>query len=353
MMSLRSLRIRGASFTLRGMKTAVFSTQSYDKEFMEKAAARSGHELVFYESALKVRSVKLAEGFEAVCVFVNDNLDAQVIHALAGLGVKVIALRCAGFNNVDIAAAVQNNIKVLRVPSYSPHAVAEHALALILTLNRKTHKAYNRVREGNFSLERLTGFELHGKTVGVVGTGKIGAVFARIMQGFGCAILAYDKFQNETLIQSGVQYVKWDQLLKQSDIISLHCPLTPETNRMIHSGTLSQMKPGVMLINTSRGKLIDAEAAIQALKTGQLGYLGIDVYEQEEKLFFKDLSEIIIQDDKIARLMSFPNVLITAHQAFFTDHALSEIANTTIGNLTDYAAGTINRANEVTLEMVK
>lgn len=335
------------------MKTAVFSTQSYDKEYLERENSHFGHTLFFYESSLKEKTVRLAENFEAVCVFVNDAITREVIVKLAEMGVKAIVLRCAGFNNVDIEAACQYGIKVLRVPAYSPHAVAEHALALIMTLNRKTHKAYNRVREGNFSIERLTGFDLCGKTVGVVGTGKIGALFARIMMGIGCRIIAFDRYPNPSLAADGVSYTSLDELFRISDIISLHCPLTPETHHMINSSSLAEMKKGVMLINTSRGKLIDTEAAIEALKNEHLGYLGIDVYEQEENLFFKDLSELIIRDDKIRRIMTFPNVLVTAHQAYFTDNALQQIARTTLQNLQDVTAGTINPQNQVCAEMVK
>jgi D-lactate dehydrogenase len=335
------------------MKVAVFSTKSYDKEFFNKANVEKHHELAYFETALKAKTVRLAEQCDAVCVFVNDCLNKEVVTQLAAINVKVIALRCAGFNNVDIEAARDNDIKVLRVPAYSPHAVSEHAIALILTLNRKTHKAYNRVREGNFSLERLTGFELYGKTVGVIGTGRIGAIFANTMQGFGCHVVAFDKYQNQQLLSAGVKYCTLEEVFKNSDIISLHCPLTPETNRIINKESIALMKKGVMIINTSRGKLIDTDAAIDALKDGQIGYLGIDVYEQEENLFFKDLSEIIIADDKISRLMTFPNVLVTSHQAFFTDNALTQIANTTLQNLTGFEKGCINEQNEVTVEMVK
>lgn len=335
------------------MKVAVFSTKSYDKEYLDKANASGSHELFYFEASLKERTVRLTEGFDAVCVFVNDTLNVAVIDGLAANGVKIIVLRCAGFNNVDVAQAYHWGIKVLRVPAYSPHAVAEHAVALIMTLNRKTHKAYNRVREGNFSIERLTGFELEGKTVGVVGTGRIGAVFARIMMGFGCKILAYDAYKNKSLLEDDAKYVPLDELFSQSDIISLHCPLTPETHHIINDSSIALMKKGVMLINTSRGKLIDTDAAIKALKDGQIGYMGLDVYEQEEKLFFKDLSEIIIQDDKISRLMTFPNVLITAHQAYFTDNALIQISHTTMQNLTDFEKNTIHPENQVTLEMIK
>lgn len=335
------------------MKVAVFSTKSYDKEYLDQANASGSHELFYFEASLKERTVRLTEGFDAVCVFVNDTLNVAVIDGLAANGVKIIVLRCAGFNNVDVAQAYHWGIKVLRVPAYSPHAVAEHAVALIMTLNRKTHKAYNRVREGNFSIERLTGFELEGKTVGVVGTGRIGAVFARIMMGFGCKILAYDAYKNKSLLEDDAKYVPLDELFSQSDIISLHCPLTPETHHIINDSSIALMKKGVMLINTSRGKLIDTDAAIKALKDGQIGYMGLDVYEQEEKLFFKDLSEIIIQDDKISRLMTFPNVLITAHQAYFTDNALIQISHTTMQNLTDFEKNTIHPENQVTLEMIK
>jgi D-lactate dehydrogenase len=335
------------------MKVAVFSTQAYDKEYLDKANENKQHELVYFESALKQRSARLAESFDAVCVFVNDTLTKEVIETLAGLHVKVIVLRCAGFNNVDIQSATDNRIEVLRVPAYSPNAVAEHAVALIMTLNRKTHKAYNRVREGNFSIERLTGFELFGKTVGVIGTGRIDAAFAFIMKGFGCRVVAFDTFPNKELAEAGITYLPLKEVFQESDVVSLHCPLTPETNHLINKKTLNLMKRGAMLINTSRGKLVDTDAAIESLKEGRLGYLGMDVYEQEEKLFFKDLSEIIILDDKISRLMTFPNVLITAHQAYFTDNALTQIAQTTLQNITDFENGTIDAANQVRAEMVK
>lgn len=335
------------------MKVAIFSTKPYDKDFLDQANEGVGHEIQYFESSLNTKTAKLTEGFDAVCVFVNDPLNSDVINQLANLGVRLIVLRCAGFNNVDVALAIEKGMTVLRVPAYSPYAVAEHAVALIMTLNRKTHKAYNRVREGNFSIERLTGFDLNGKIVGVVGTGKIGATFAHIMQGFGCKVLAYDVFPNQTLVESGVQYKSLEELLQESDIISLHCPLTPETHHLINPDTLKLMKKGVMLVNTSRGKLIDTEAAIEALKTGLLGYLGIDVYEQEEKLFFKDLSEMVITDDKISRLMTFPNVLITAHQAYFTENALRQIADTTISNITSFEKNQINESNQVTLAMIK
>jgi D-lactate dehydrogenase len=333
------------------MRIAVFSTKSYDKEYLGKVNEKT-HEMVFYESALSLEAIRLVEGFDAVCVFVNDELTREVIENMASRNIKLIALRCAGFNNVDIESAAQNNIRVLRVPAYSPNAVAEHAVALIMTLNRKTHKAYNRVREGNFSIERLVGFDISGRTTGIIGTGKIGATFARIMKGFGCNVIAYDTNPNPALIQEGIAYMSLDDVFRKSDIISLHCPLTPQTYQIINKNTLSLMKNGVMLINTSRGKLVDTEAAIEALRDEKLGYLGIDVYEQEEQLFFKDLSEMIIADDKISRLMTFPNVLVTAHQAYFTDNALNQISQTTIQNISDFESGQINPKNEVTLKMI-
>lgn len=319
------------------MKIAFFSTQPYDKEYFTKY--NTNHELAFFEAQLNEQTVTLAEGCGAVCAFVNDVLNAAVIKGLAAGGVQLIAMRCAGYNNVDLEATKANNIKIVRVPAYSPYAVAEHAVALILTLNRKTHKAYNRVREGNFSLENLTGFDLYGKTVGVIGTGKIGQVFAQIMKGFGCRVLAFDLIANKDLEAKGIEYLPLVKLLPQCDIISLHCPLTDQTKHIINANTLRLMKPGVMLINTSRGALIDTRDDIHALKTCHLGYLGIDVYEQEEKLFFHNLSEQIIEDDIIMRLMSFPNVLITSHQGFFTDEALTEIAKTTLQNVQDFEAG--------------
>lgn len=319
------------------MKIAFFSTKSYDRAHFDKANDAFGFELSFYEPSLKWETRALAQGFDAVCVFVNDKLDAALLAELHGYGIKTIALRCAGFNNVDVKRANELGLQVVRVPAYSPHAVAEHAVALILTLNRKTHKAYNRVRENNFSLERLEGFDLYGKTVGVIGTGKIGGVFAGIMKGFGCKVLAYDPYPDTKL---GLEYASLDELLSASDIVSLHCPLTPQTYHIINEASIDKMKQGLMLINTSRGGLIDTYAVIQALKHGKIAYLGIDVYEQEEALFFQDLSELIIQDDLIARLMSFPNVLITAHQAFFTENALNQIADTTLHNLYTLSQGT-------------
>jgi D-lactate dehydrogenase len=321
------------------MKIAVFSTKSYDKEYLDRFNAVAKHQLSYFEAGLNANTVSLANGYDGVCLFVNDKADKTTIEKLSANGIRLIALRCAGFNNVDLEAAAKNNIKVVRVPAYSPEAVAEHAVALILTLDRKTHKAYNRVREGNFSLENLTGFNLHGKTVGVIGTGKIGQAFCRIMIGFGCKLIAFDKFPSEEMKKAGVSYVSLEDLLRQSDIISLHCPLVPETYHMVNRDAFSKMKKGAMLINSSRGAVINTQDAIDALRDEQLGYLGIDVYEQEEKLFFKDLSEKIIPDDMIARLIAFPNVLITSHQGFFTREALEQIATITLKNISDFEKG--------------
>ncbi len=321
------------------MKIAFFSTKDYDKTYFNQFNTGQGFDIAFHEASLTADTVGLAAGCAAVCVFVNDRLDAGVVNALADMGVLLIALRCAGFNNVDVKAASARNMSVVRVPAYSPHAVAEHAVALMLTLNRKTHKAYNRVREGNFSLERLTGFDFYGKTAGIVGTGRIGAALARIMLGFGCKVLAVDIYHDESLMAAGVRYVELPELLAESDIVSLHCPLTEQTRHLINDQTLGLAKRGFMLINTGRGALVDTRAVIRTLKTGHLGYLGIDVYEQEENLFFQDLSETIIKDDVIARLMTFPNVLVTAHQAFFTDEALSEIARVTLANIAAFGRG--------------
>ena len=318
------------------MKVAFFNTKSYDKEFFEQYVQNTEVELTFFEGTLTCETIELTRGHDAVCVFVNDQLNADVMAKLAEYGVKLIALRCAGFNNVDLEAAERHQIKVVRVPAYSPAAVAEHAVALILTLNRKTHKAYNRVRENNFSLERLTGLNFKKKTLGPIGTGKIGVAFSRIMKGFGCHVLAHDPYPRQDLQDEGIVYTELDTLFDKSDIISLHCPLTPESKHLINKESINKMKRGVMLINTSRGGLINTKDAIKGLKKGKLGYLGIDVYEQEEDLFFKDLSENIIQDETIMRLISFPNVLITSHQAFFTREALEQIASTTIQNIIDF-----------------
>jgi D-lactate dehydrogenase len=318
------------------MKVAVFSTKPYDQRFLEQAnEPEHGHELVFLETRLNEATVLLAKGFEAVCVFVNDQLNATVLEKLAAGGTSVVALRCAGFNNVDLKAAERLGIKVVRVPAYSPYAVAEHTAALILTLNRQIHRAVHRIRDGNFALDGLLGFDLRGRTVGVVGTGQIGVEVVRIMRGFGCRVLCCDLKPNPEAEKLGAEYVPLDDLLSRSDIVTLHCPLTPETHHLINAGTIARMKPGVMLINTSRGAMIDTGAIIKGLKTGHIGYLGLDVYEEESDLFFEDHSNLVLQDDVFARLLTFPNVVITGHQAFFTRNALEAIGQTTLGNLTE------------------
>jgi D-lactate dehydrogenase len=314
---------------------AIFSAKRYDREFLN-AANGSLHKLRFFEPHLNEETVGLATGFEAVCVFVNDHVNAAVIAKLRSLGVRLIALRCAGYNNVDLSAATKHGITVVRVPAYSPYAVAEHTIALMLALNRKVHRAYNRVREGNFALDGLVGFDMHGKTVSVIGTGQIGTVVAQILTGFGCPTLAFDPFPNATCRSIGVRYVGPNELLAQSDIISLHCPLTPENKYIINDAAIARMKDGVMLINTSRGALLDTVAIINGLKSGKIGSLGLDVYEEEEKIFFEDRSGLILGDDVFARLLTFPNVIITGHQAFFTREALSNIAATTIENITKF-----------------
>lgn len=322
------------------MKVAVFSTKPYDRHSLEVANSKQTHELVFIESSLTAQTALLAAGSSAVCSFVNDVLDAETLMALATHGVQAIALRCTGFNHVDLKAAARLGIRVARVTFYSPYSVAEFAVGLVQTLNRKFHKAHNRVRESNFNLEGLVGFDLHGRTVGVVGTGKIGMVFAQIMRGFGCQLLGYDLYPNPQFEALGAaRYVLLSELLENSDIISLHCPLTPESYHLINADTISQMKRGVMLINTSRGGLIDTEAVTEGLKAKIIGGLGLDVYEQEADLFFEDLSSEIIQDDVFGRLLAFPNVIVTGHQGFLTEDALRDIAEVTIANLSDFEQG--------------
>lgn len=321
------------------MKVTFFSAKPYDKEFFDRLNQAFGFEIVYYETHLGPHIVNAVEDSDAVCTFVNDKLTAEVLAVLASRNVKYIALRCAGFNNVDLDAAKQYGLQICRVPAYSPEAVAEHALAMMLTLNRKTHKAYNRVREQNFSLNGLMGFNLYGKTLGIVGTGNIGRAFARMMCGFGCKLLAYDLYESDELKAAGVEYVSLPDLFAQADIISLHCPLTEGTKYLINAASLKLMKRGVMIINTSRGGLIDTGAVLEGLRSKHIGYLGIDVYEQEEKLFFRDLSQTILDDDAIQLLTSFPNVLVTGHQAFFTAEALEEIALTTLTNLSRLAQG--------------
>jgi D-lactate dehydrogenase len=321
------------------MRIAFFSTKPYDRTFFTQANAAGAHELVFIENRLCPETTALAAAHPAVCAFVNDDLSAPVLEALVLGGTRILALRCAGTNNVDLPAAARLGLPVVRVPAYSPHGVAEHAVALLLTLVRKTHKAYARVRDGNFSLDGLLGYDIHGLTVGVVGTGQIGAIFAAILAGFGCRILAHDVREHPDVLARGGTYVPLAELLAQSDIISLHCPLLPETFHLINADAVARMKPGSVIINTSRGALIEAEAVIDGIKSGRLGGLGLDVYEEEGPLFFEDKSATIIQDDVFSRLLTFPNVVITGHQAFFTRNALEAIARTTLGNLDDEAAG--------------
>jgi D-lactate dehydrogenase len=321
------------------MKVAIFSTKSYDRQFFTAANVQHQHQLTFLEPKLDQYTAILAKDATAVCIFVNDEVNKDTLEALASHQVSLIALRCAGYNNVDVQAAKNLGIKLVRVPAYSPYAVAEHTVGLILTLNRKLHRAYNRIREGNFSLEGLLGFDLHGRTIGVVGTGKIGTVVAQIMTGFGCEVLAYDTCRNPSCEEMGVQYVDLSQLFSRSDIVTLHCPLTSETYHLINREAIAQMKPHVMLINTSRGGLIDTKAIIASLKSSQIGSLGLDVYEQESELFFEDRSDRILQDDTFARLMTFPNVIITGHQAFFTEEAMWAIAAVTLSNITQIQQG--------------
>jgi D-lactate dehydrogenase len=323
------------------MKVAVFNTKPYDRTFLNQINSKYHHELNFLTPRLDKETVNLARGFPAICVFVNDILERQVIESLANYGTNLIALRCAGYDNVDLVAAQELNITVVRVPAYSPYAVAEHAIALILTLNRQIHRAYNRIREGNFSLNGLLGFDLHNCTVGIIGTGKIGRITGQILHGFGCHILAYDPYPNAEFADQYAKYVSFDDLLSQSDIISLHCPLTVDNYHLIDEKAIAKMKSGVMLINTSRGGLIDTKAIIKGLKSQTIGYLALDVYEQEKNIFFEDLSGEIIQDDIFQRLLTFPNVIITGHQAFFTSNALENIAETTLSNISDIEQGNI------------
>lgn len=337
------------------MKVAVFGAKSYDRQFLstanEAAGAEAGsrHEFTFIRATLDPATAPLAGGHEATCIFVNDRADAEVLEILAGGGVRLLALRSAGFNHVDLEACARLGLTVARVPAYSPYAVAEHAVALLLALNRRIPRAASRVREGNFELSGLLGFDLHGRTAGVIGTGQIGAVAARILLGFGMRVLAYDVFQNKDLCAAGICYVPLDQLLKESDVVTLHIPLMKETHHLINDRALGLMKPGAMLINTSRGPLLDTRAAIRALKSSHLGGLALDVYEGEAELFFKDRSGEVLEDDTFARLLTFPNVLITAHQAFFTQDALEAIARTTLQNLSGFEHGGIPQANLVAL----
>ncbi|BDX06346.1 2-hydroxyacid dehydrogenase [Planctobacterium marinum] len=331
------------------MKVAVFSAKEYDKSFLCQEASGTDVQFTFFDTTLNKKTVSLAEGYDAVNCFVNDTLDAEVLRQLKTYNVSHASLRCAGFNNVELHAAKKLGITVTRVPAYSPESVAEHTFALLLSLNRKIHKAYNRVKENNFTLQGLMGFNLHGKTVGVIGTGKIGKAVIRICQGFGCNVLCYDPYPCSTLQQQNVEYVELDTLFTHSDIISLHCPLTTETQHLINQESIAKMKDSAVLINTSRGGLVDTKAIIAALKTKKIGGLALDVYEMESELFFQDLSCEIIQDDVFQRLLTFPNVVITGHQGFFTQEALKEIAQTTLNNLINYPQGKLQPDNIVQL----
>ncbi|MCH8570061.1 2-hydroxyacid dehydrogenase [Nesterenkonia sp. AY15] len=330
------------------MRVAVYSAKPYDEQFLTDANVAHGHELSFLETRLSPETLPLAAGAHAVCVFVNDDVGGPVLDGLSRLGVRNVMLRSAGFNNVDLKAAAKLGISVSRVPGYSPHAVAEHCVALVMSLNRQIHRAYNRVREGNFALNGLMGFDLHGRTVGVVGAGRIGTCFARIMLGFGCRVVVSDPHPSEECRRMGVEYLPLEEVLAHSDIVSLHLPLTPQTHHFIQAERLASMRDGVMLINTSRGALIDTSAVIDALKQGKIGYLGLDVYEEEEDLFFEDLSDEVLHDDEFSRLLTFPNVLITGHQAFFTRDAMTHIVTTTMENLTAAARGEV--LNQITVD---
>lgn len=323
------------------MKISMYSTEDWDSKYFAAANQGRGHDIEYLEHPLGPETVMLARGSDAVCCFVHDRLDADVLESLKTGGTQYIALRCAGFNNVDLEAADRLGISVVRVPEYSPAAVAEHAVALMLALDRKIHRAWNRVREGNFALKGLLGFDLQGRTVGIVGGGRIGACVARILQGFGCRLLVVDPTPNPALEPYGVEFTDLDTLLRESDIITLHCPLTPETRHIIDERAIELMKPGVMLINTSRGAVVDTWALIKGLKSRHIGYLGLDVYEQESDVFFQDLSDEVIEDDMLARLLTFPNVLITSHQGFFTTDALAAIAETTLSNLDRLESGAV------------
>lgn len=321
------------------MRVAIFSAKKYEREFLSAANASYGHDLVYFDSRLEPETASLAAGFVAVSVFVNDCADGETVRVLAGGGTRLVATRSTGFNHVDLKAASRHGIAVVRVVDYSPYSVAEFAVGLLLALNRKIHRAYNRTRDGNFELDGLMGIDFHGRCVGLIGTGKIGRVFAGIMRGFGCDIRGYDKFPNREFTAAGGTYTDLDDICALADIISLHCPLTHETHHVINARTLATMKPGTLLVNTSRGGLIDTDAAIAALKSGRLGGLALDVYEQETELFFQDLSSEIIIDDVIQRLVSFPNVIVTGHQAFFTREAVGTIAATTLESIADFEAG--------------
>lgn len=334
------------------MRIAFFNTKRYDQIYFDLVNKNYGFELVYFETRLTPETANLASGFDSVCVFVNDILSKKTLETLQKKGIKLIALRCAGFNNVDLVTAKELNLTVVRVPAYSPHAVAEHTIALLLGINRKLHRAYYRVREGNFALDGLIGFDIFGLTAGIIGTGKIGEIVASILKGFGCNLLAFDIYKNPSCEKIGVKYVELHELYAQSDIISLHCPLTPDTHHIINSKAMSQMRDGVTIVNTSRGALIDTKAVIHGLKSGRIGYLALDVYEEEGDLFFEDLSTQVIQDDVFARLLTFPNVFITGHQAFFTKNALQNIAEKTLQNIRQFQK-TESCENEISVAMYK
>ena len=324
---------------MKNVKIAFFDTKPYDQEFFDKVNDKYGFPIKYFKGHLNNDTAKLTQECEVVCAFVNDILDKKVIGTLGQNGIKLIAMRCAGYNNVDLNAAYKN-IHVVRVPAYSPYAVAEHATALMISLNRKTHKAYYRTRDGNFAINGLLGFDMHGKTAGIIGTGKIGRCLVPILKGFGMKVCAYDTYPDKAYAKaSGIRYVTLSELYRSSDIISLHCPLTPETNYMINEESIDQMKAGLMIINTGRGKLIKTQALIDGLKSGKIGAAGLDVYEEESEYFFEDYSSTVISDDVLARLMTFPNVLITSHQGFFTREALTNIAETTLNNIVEFYNG--------------
>jgi len=334
------------------MNVCIFSTKRFERPLFEEANQRHGHELSFHESSLNEKTAALASDHSAVCIFANDSASSAVLAQLAKGGTRLIALRSAGFNHVDLEAADDLGLTIARVPAYSPHAVAEHAVALMLTLNRKIHRAHQRVHDGNFSLDGLMGFDMNNKTVGVIGTGRIGTAIARILGGFGCELLGYDPVPNTQCTGLGLRYVGMRPLLEESHIITIHCPLTPQTRHMIDDRAIDQMMPGAMLINTSRGAVVDTQALIRALKSGRISALGLDVYEEEENIFFRDLSGHVIQDDVFARLLTFPNVVITAHQGFFTREAVNQIVSTTLQNITDFEQGSVNPENVVNASMV-
>ena len=321
------------------MKIAVFSAKRYDREYLDAANVAQGHTLKYREAPLDLDTVHLAAGYDAVCIFVNDKADAEVLAQLKAGGTGLVALRCTGFNNVDLKAAAQLGVKVVRVTDYSPYSVAEHAVALLLAINRKIHRAYNRTRDSNFALDGLMGFDLHGRSVAVIGTGKIGRVFAKIMVGFGCNVIGYDKYPSKEFEELGGHYAQPGEIGRDADIVSLHAPLTPERYHIINADTIARAKRGALLINTSRGGLVDTEAVIEGLKSGQIGGFAADVYEQEAGLFFRDLSSVVVTDDVLQRLISFPNVIITGHQAFFTQEAITTICETTLKSATEFQNG--------------